>query len=156
MNVKDSLRASLLLYPSISPNKWAVYHHWFAVNGNGLEWVNGELVDDDRKVPTIQKAIVEQCKFNFRNVGTEYFNLEFAFTYFQEAVRRILDIENREKDFTPCEELYPLCEYAKMLNIPDDIQPDWKEAVKEFYDSLIANPQISSDEDKKWLKKVKL
>jgi len=41
MTVKSELRAALLLYPSIFPNKWAVYHHWFLVNGNGYSWKKG-------------------------------------------------------------------------------------------------------------------
>jgi hypothetical protein len=58
MTVKESLRISLLLYPSILQNKWAVYHHWFAVNGNGYEWENGELVDIcGEKNVTITEAI---------------------------------------------------------------------------------------------------
>ena len=32
-------------YPSIFTTRWDVLFHTFMVNGNGLEWVNGELVD---------------------------------------------------------------------------------------------------------------
>jgi len=45
MTVEQTLKDCLHSYPEIFPNKWAVYNHWFAVNGNGYEWVNGELVD---------------------------------------------------------------------------------------------------------------
>lgn len=37
------------------------------------------------------------------------------------------------------DEIYPLCEYSKIMNIPDNIKPDWKAAVKEFYNYLMTS-----------------
>jgi hypothetical protein len=33
--------------------------------------------------------------------------------------------------------LYPLSQYSAILNIPNDIKNDWKEAIKEFYNFII-------------------
>ncbi len=33
--------------------------------------------------------------------------------------------------------LYPLCEYSDIMNIPDDIQPDWLDGIKELMDYLL-------------------
>ena len=42
------------MYPTIFPNKWAVYHHWFIVNGNGYRWEKGQLVCDEKEDITIE------------------------------------------------------------------------------------------------------
>jgi hypothetical protein len=39
------------------------------------------------------------------------------------------------------EELYPLCKYSKILNIPDDIKDDWKDAIKEFLDFIMTSEE---------------
>ena len=33
--------------------------------------------------------------------------------------------------------LYPLSQYSAILNIPNDIKNDWKEAIKEFYNFIL-------------------
>lgn len=132
MNVKDTVRDCLYNYPRIFKNKWDIYHHLFAVNGNGYEWVNGQLVDDYYE--------------DEDDEDKEYIPQE-------STVPDDWDSNGRENDFTPAKDkIYPLCQYAKMLDIPDDIQPDWKEAVKEFYDSLMAHPELTGQKDKLWLK----
>lgn len=45
MTLKNNIRASLLYYPDIFDNALDVLHHLYCVNGNGYEWVNGELVE---------------------------------------------------------------------------------------------------------------
>lgn len=59
MTVKEQMKADLLRYPSMIKNKWSCYHQWFAVTGNGLEWVNGELVDKfgEHKALTLNEAL---------------------------------------------------------------------------------------------------
>lgn len=151
MNVKDSLRNCLMLYPGIFPNRWAVYHHWFAVNGNGYDWVDGELVSwDEEKVHTKEDAV----EYFFKDTLEDILNSSIKWTIknLKKSILSLLRVEEREQDFTPKEKIYPLCQYACLLNIPDDIKPDWKEAALEFYNSL---SQIDlSSEDKQWLKKV--
>lgn len=61
MNVKDTVRQSLLTYPNIHKNALDVYHHLFCSIGGGYEWKDGELVDPCKsklKSPfNIKKAI---------------------------------------------------------------------------------------------------
>lgn len=59
MTVKEQMKADLLRYPSIIKNKWSCYHQWFAITGNGLEWVNGELVDkfEEHNSLTLNEAL---------------------------------------------------------------------------------------------------
>lgn len=61
MNVQDTVKKMLMLYPSITLNALDAYEHLFCVIGNGYEWKDGELVElcdpEDAGVPTLQKAI---------------------------------------------------------------------------------------------------
>ena len=44
-SVKQTMRHCLLNYPNIFPYPRKVADHWFAVNGNGMYWKDGELVE---------------------------------------------------------------------------------------------------------------
>ena len=125
MNVKETLKMCLRTYPSIFPNKWAVYHHIFLVNGCGYGWENGELV----------KSFVYDLPTLIPNDILK---------------KRMLDFEMPED-----EEIYPICEYSKICNIPDDIKPDWLEAAQEMYEWLIIHDELS-DNNKKYIDKLKL
>jgi hypothetical protein len=157
MTVKESLRISLLLYPSILQNKWAVYHHWFAVNGNGYEWENGELVDIcGEKNVTITEAINKHFKYRTKNIFKSTFIFKYNIKELKNDILATINVKNRTTDFTQTEELYPLCEYAKILNIPNDIKPDWLDAIKEFYDYLIKNYDNFSENDKSYIDKIQI
>ena len=51
MNVKDTVRNSLLCFSGIHRNILDVYDHLFCVIGNGFEWKGGELVESDEDKP---------------------------------------------------------------------------------------------------------
>lgn len=53
MNLKDSVINSMREYPSISENKLDVYDHLFLTNGNGYDWVNGELIEPSNEKPNV-------------------------------------------------------------------------------------------------------
>jgi len=157
MTVKESLKNSLLLYPSIHQNKWAVYHHWFAINGNGYEWKNGELVDMyDNNSITMLQAINKHIKYRTKDMFKNRFLFLYNISTLVYDIVTTLKLKKRISDFTQTEELYPLCEYAKILNIPNDIKPDWLEAVKEFYDYLIENYNNFSENDKFYIDKIQI
>lgn len=71
MNVENTIRQVLLLWPSISPNRFSVLEHLFITIGNGYEWQDGELVElgDQRgfknRVPTVEEAIISSIEDTF-------------------------------------------------------------------------------------------
>jgi hypothetical protein len=155
MTVEKTLRLSLLKYPSIHLNKWDVYHHWFCVNGNGYEWKDGELViqvEDDNY--TQEMSIEEAIKFQFnRYLSSSCLNRN-VLRKLEKNILMILNIEARMKDFTLWLEIYPLCEYSKIVQIPKDIKPDWLMAAKEFYAYLLDNYINLSDKDRDYVDKI--
>lgn len=58
MTVEETLKSCIYNYHSIFPNKWAVYHHWFAVNGNGYEWVKGCLVEKYSQAQPVPEGFI--------------------------------------------------------------------------------------------------
>lgn len=54
---------------------------------------------------------------------------------------------------------YPICEYSRLCNLPDDIKTDWLIAARDMYNFIIHNPQYIDENYKKnfdeYLPKIK-
>lgn len=92
-----------------------------------------EPITDDR-AEIISGMIIDRFRNELKNV--------------HELVIQVLpeNVEKAEKDMmvihaTDNFELYPICKYSKIMNIPDDIKDDWKEAVREFYEFLMKSDE---------------
>lgn len=169
MTVKETLKSDLMKYPSIHKNKWDVYHQWFIVNGNEMEWENGELVDMYSNKPiTIEESIIKHVDFYITSNVDEILsdkNKDFLQITLEGKIERLKkDIlnsfkwEERMSIFTcdDIEHFYPLSEYSKILNIPDDIKPDWKEAAIEMSSWLIENYDNLGEENQKYIDMIKI
>ena len=72
-----------------------------------------------------------------------------------ESVKSIFDIEKRMKDFSIPKyrrqyfkdefKFYPISKYSAICNIPDDVQPDWLNAIIRLIDVMDANPERVED-----------
>ena len=148
MTIKDTIKSMIITYPRIFPTKLSIYNHLFLTNGNGYEWIDGELVSkDDIEDFTIENGldILFNDEFQYELLSN-YLEItsdkEDIINYFKrrnkekfELAKVIVNYEkiiNEKLYLTDEEELYPLCKYAKILNIPDNIKDDWKDAIKEF------------------------
>lgn len=177
MTVENTLRRSLLTYPTIFVNALTVYDHLFCTNGNGYEWEDGELVEiyksgydniEDAVKGLLHKNLIDE--FNgfdslsrllirdAENIGIPV--LKVKNKRICEYVDMIYDIDNRMKDFSiPDDEeikkrvkdyrwsLYPICKYAQICNIPDDVKPDWLEACDRMMKFIDEHPDLVRDED---------
>jgi hypothetical protein len=170
MNLKDSVIDSMREYPSISRNKLDVYDHLFLTNGNGYDWVNGELIDKYNEKPNIisieeaidklfnddyrielttdrmffyigelnkdEKVVKESLQYDLKryaqNVKT-IINAEKAVNQSLFEIEPIITLDGLEPEYF----LYPLCEYSKIMNIPNDIKSDWLDGIKELMDYLL-------------------
>ena len=170
MKLKDSVINSIREYPSISGNKLDVYDHLFLTNGNGYDWVNGELIDKYNKrlnIISIEEAIDKLFNDEFRiDLTTDrmFFyigelnkeekvvkeSLQYDLKRYAQNVKTIINAEKAVNQslfeiepiislegLEPECFLYPLCEYSKIMNIPNDIKPDWLEGIKELMDYLL-------------------
>ena len=162
----------LISCPSLFTNKQSCLDHLFLTNGNGYKWENGELVSDvDNKEDEnyIENGI--KGRFNiFRNTLSASWDMlkridtseiDFEIEFIKSFIEK--DIQRLEKDMIQCTpknlnyrfndmailkdfDLYPLTKYAKILNIPEDITPEWRKCAKDYYEFL------KSSEDEKVVK----
>lgn len=157
MTIKDTIKSMIIMCPRLFPTKLSVYNHLFLTNGNGYRWENGELIsENDEENCSIEDGLEalfnDELQYDFLesylNVTTDE---EDIINYFKrrnkeklELTKVIVNYEkiiNEKLYLTDKEELYPLCKYAKILNIPDDIKDDWKDAIKEFLDFIMTSEE---------------
>ena len=107
LTIINSILRYPLLYKDINfvYSKENVLDHLFFVNGNGYEWVDGELITDE--------PLMHDC------IPDNYFDT------------KIMDKDGYEILNTIPLNIYPICEYAKILSLPDDIKPDWLAGAEE-------------------------
>lgn len=157
MTIKDTIKSMIITCPRIFPTKLSTYNHLFLTNGNGYRWKNGELIsEDDEENCSIEDGL--EALFNdelqysllkgylnsttdsediinyFKRRNKENFELAKVIINYEKIINEKLYLPNKE-------ELYPLCKYAKILNIPDDIKDDWKDAIKEFLDFIMTSEE---------------
>lgn len=159
MTVQENLKDCLLKYPQIFPNKWAVYHHWFIVNGCGYDWKNGELVEsgEDALLTTVEEGIDYYFKETLSKIKKGESGFAFEINYLKKAIFDCINLEQRMIDFdSQRETIYPLCQYANIMNIPDNITPEWKAAVTEMYNWLLENYNNLTENNRKYVDQIKL
>ena len=143
MNVHDTVRQAMIEYPLLFASRTQVLHHLFWVNGNGYEWLNGELVD-------YQPHKLKPYKALEKGYGKER---EKALEAFSKFVSKHDEFVDNYK--IPLSNVYPICEYACIMNIPDDVKPDWLEAAREsLFDVRIVQENEECNGTKEQTKKV--
>lgn len=152
MTLKEYVKQHIMQYPGIFHNALLVYNHLFYVNGNGHEWHNGTLIEPDFKEKSVAECITDNIKFRHEILNNEIEFEEAELTHkirhimlmnftnrIVEDIHTIMNAEKLANDFSiPTKrwpyniepfEFYPICEYAKCMNIPDNIDPEWKDAI---------------------------
>ena len=149
MTLHEFVKQLIMQSPSIFHNALLVYDHLFYTNGNGFKWHKGTLIEPDFKEKSVAECIVDSIKLHREILNNDRFTSEIRHRLLINSVNEIVEdihiIMNAEKlanDFSiPTErwpynkepfEFYPVCEYAKCMNIPDDIDPEWKEAIEKL------------------------
>lgn len=129
MNVNTAIRESILTYPGLYATGGDVLHDLLCVIGNGFAWENGEIVmrvTDNRPhwTPSYeeQRWDVESLEM----VGQEHLDATIA-----ENMTRVANVDGISKDYTLAltTSFYPQFASALLMNVPEDVTPDWQEAV---------------------------
>lgn len=133
MRAEDTLQYMADFYPKIFPTRKHCLDHLFCVIGNGYEWVNGELVDDDSKY---------EKRYKLRKpIKNAEFEHEVYWNQMNEFYKKLYNIDEKQK--IPMEynfEWYPLSKkYSKLFTYPEDIKDDWMALLEECRQMLIAD-----------------
>ena len=133
MRAEDTLQYMADFYPDIFHTRKHALDHLFCVIGNGYEWVNGELVDNDNEYEKRYKLRKQIKKAKFKREENWYQMNKFFYNLYG------LD----EKQKIPMQytfEWYPLSKkYSALFTYPEDIKDDWKELLEECKSMLIAD-----------------
>lgn len=156
MTPEKTIKKMMMLHPSVNDKRLKCLDHLFLVIGNGYKWENGELVGDI----TLTENETEWREIGIKNmfdmftdiyVETSFGEKSEYFDVYKGSMKRGLERlknniistlpEQFEKKINNMDmpnnfDLYPLCEYSKIMNIPNDITDEWKECVREFYNFL--------------------
>lgn len=172
-------------YPSLFVDEADVLHHLFFVNGNGYEWVDGQLVDvcsssqdlDATRVQDKRRLKWEAKKAAAEGRDTRFYEQQLALIAKSPAAQRRAERQHRIRRCTQrrppgsrireCHYLdeqgrlkhylYPLCEYADILHVPDDVKLDWFKAAQKAL-TLIGGPLVhrlgETQSNKKYLRQA--
>ena len=130
MRAEDTLQYMADFYPELFPTRKHALNQLFCVIGNGYDWVNGELVDDDNRYVKRYKLIKPIEKAEFRNEEF-WVNMNATYRKLHEYTNHIIPFEY---SFRWC----PLFKsYSYLFNYPDDIKDDWRALLEECKQLLI-------------------
>ena len=124
MNVELTVQSMYDNYPVIFQDRFDCYNHLFCVIGNGFEWVDGELVDG---------CVVQNLTKHSNNLvdgkAHQHITPEFEFP------RK----PRRERWYFryPDGEIHYGKDFAYLFNYPEDIKPDWLDALNECKAMLV-------------------
>lgn len=156
MNVELTVKISRLGYPGIYRTRFDVLHHLFCVIGNGYEWRGGEIVEMCEDASTVAAMEIVLCRHKhpmpFDSIDAEIKAGRKAAKAHDDDFLSVFDRNPKMYGW------YPLSEYALLVNVPENVRPDWKrEAVR------IARILASADgtwlgqytaQNKRWAKKA--
>ncbi len=144
----------LQAYPGLFPDESNALHHLFFVNGNGFDWINGELFD--KSYYAMRKEVKEMQEEHLKEYGTTDLNfIRKKELEFREQYRKDEEKYQFGKFGNAFQTLYPICDYACIANIPNDIKRDWLKAARKAI-QMAETERITTDEDKIWIEKAKV
>lgn len=121
MDYERTYKASRLCYPELFSNENSFLHYIFFVIGTGYEWREGQIVS--RKKTSAEDAAIKIVDA----ASWSEFKLPFEIQD-EEISPRLKDV------WTSIHNWYPLSvKHSLILNIPDDVKPDWLDAAIRIY-----------------------
>lgn len=120
MKFEETIQNCFDYYPELFQSRISVLNQLFCTIGNGYEWVNGELVDDE-DLPTFNQLD--------ENGKAKQYNII-------------------EEDALFGTKIYALSDkYSYLINFPEDIKEDWLNGIKETFEYILNNYDESKDSE---------
>lgn len=136
-SVDVTVYKSIRMYPDMFPNRTAVLHHVLCVLGGGYVWVNGEPIDayDEEEglgVFTREEHDKQLDLYPARFLADAEFMKEHENSWHRlsEIVEAASERVHLRGDIG--ENFYPQSSHAPIMEIPENITPDWAAAVEEM------------------------
>lgn len=124
---KYTVKSAIKCYPSLFLYEADVIDHLFFVNGNGYGWHKGQLVGYQNHKESFVEAI------SHRKPDETFDSIRENEIKYRKSTSKLFG-EQSSAYYDPsgkfAKEIYPICKYACIMNIPDDIRNDWLQAAK--------------------------
>lgn len=166
MSINAAIARDIKCYPTLFGCRTDVLHQWFCVNGNGMEWRGGRLVHrSDSPVPSLASVLAEAThharkRLHEQDLATHQLarlrvqiaKMESEVTFRYENADDLTLVpwdsvlngtQTTKSDFAP-QAIYPLCEFARMNSVPDDVDPEYLAAVREMICEVFDSSQAST------------
>ena len=140
MTVETTMQKMFDEYPDLFSTRADCLDHLFCTIGDGYEWVHGQLVEcgtygetdeNDYLNPPMKRA----CQTDENIAKRRKENRELH------DLKRENDLEDGLPDiglYDPDKRhWYPLSKHSHIMNLPDDIRDDWREAANECLKMLV-------------------
>ena len=154
MQLETTIQQMFDSYPSLYATRQECYNHLFCVIGNGYDWLHGQLVpsedacSDDPNVAfmhdsdyarVVPRAM--QSEENVRKKRDDDRNMWNALRW-----SKLEDEGEDIGEYPEDVEWYPVSQrYSYVLNFPEDIKPDWRQAIEECKAMLIRDGVLHKD-----------
>lgn len=146
-------------YPSLFETRNDVINQLFFVIGNGYDWLDGGLISGDQEPKLLpeerSKNSLEKLLESFENFDKKYKDFEEKYKdddSLKDFFKKFKEVKiEKEISSANKNDFYPICEYSKIVNIPNNITKDWLEV------SWTAAKMLENDikkENRKWAKKI--
>jgi hypothetical protein len=156
MRLNNYIAKSIREYPKLfrdvtyEKSRVKVLDQLFLTNGNGMEWRSGQIADRGSNPrmrrntpgtePRQQRSI--SCSQAFEE---DYFTREMVEKLNFNGFEFDSKLESRY-EWNP----YPICQHAKIANVPDDVCPDWLAGAREIYHHTVKFFEPSYEEIRKY------
>ncbi len=167
---KNTIKESLLSYPTLYKKEEDVLEHLFFVIGNGYEWKNGQLVDIDGKRGSMESRVKEIWDDRLqREHCSKIFKVDWPEGFYPKTVddpiiqalwkaqddfrKKCIEIGVRDGDTE--RSIYPISGYCKLYSVPKDVKPDWLAAAHKAYDLAKSGYWKTTQHDRDHLAKIK-
>ena len=160
---KETLEWSYKLYPRQNVDELDVLNQLFFVLGNGYRWVDGELVD---KYSGSFEKQYEKVKAQraLHNEGIKKLDIILHDDLFESEDYKLEQNKQRAerteyrlrdgRDPNGPSNIYPIYDLSEIMNLPDDIKPDWLEAAKKAIQYANEGKWILTGTDKSYILKA--
>jgi len=133
----------MIAYPSLFPTRFYAIHHLYLVLGNGYEWQDGRLVE---RVPDEKRKAIERMLKDGKTEGEMRKAIQKMddqlYGEMRAETRRVSEklqaLSKKYKvdladpvDHPKSFQVYPVCDLSEIMNIPDDVRPDWLAGAEE-------------------------
>ena len=145
MKAEEQLQFMMDFYPELYPTRKHCLNQLFCTVGNGYEWKNGELVDEENELFQRYQIVKPIKMAKGRN--------EEEFLQRMESEKRMMEEKGSSYRITPYNVQYHFKwhqvseQYSKIFNYPADITEDWYELLKECERMLIEDGVIQTGSD---------